>query len=141
MLYCFLASCSVAVVSLILQWLIYKDWLHDGGPERLVGTVLSALIAFIFVWHWQEGIRERRLDTERRMLVIAEMNDRIRNALQAIECITYANDEGSTKVVRDAVDRIDAALRGVSSEIEFAAIAERNKKKVARASGTGIGDF
>ena len=105
-IYSFLTSCSVALVSLSLQWLIYKDWLHDVGSVRLVGTVLAALTTFFLVWNWQEGIRRRRIDTQRRLETIAQMNDRIRNALQAIECITYV-EQKSTLAVRQAVDTIE----------------------------------
>ena len=135
--YCFLSSCSVALVSLTLQWLIYKDWLHDVGPVRLVGTVLAALTTFFLVWHWQEGIRQRRVDTQRRLQIIAQMNDRIRNALQAIECITYIEDK-STVAVRQAVDTIDDALRGVVTDIQSTTPRRepnQHRRSMSRATG------
>lgn len=116
-LYSFLASCSVSIGSFVLQWIIYDDWLHETGPLRFVGTAVAAVITFFFVWRWQEGIRRRTADTQRRLLIIADMNDRIRNALQAIECITYAKDEAATQAVRDSVERIDMALRGMVAEV------------------------
>jgi hypothetical protein len=44
------------------------------------------------------------------------MNDRIRNALQAIECITYAADPSATESVREAVGAIDEVLKEVLSD-------------------------
>jgi len=116
LLYSFLSSCSVILLSLILQWLIYADWLRDPGPVRLVGTLLASIVTFLFVWLWQERIRREKVETQRRLELIAEMNDRIRNALQTIDCIAYL-DEGATETVRHAVDVIDSALRGASTEI------------------------
>jgi hypothetical protein len=129
--YSFLASCSVGIASFVLQWLIYDDWLHETGPLRLVGTALSAVITFFFVWRWQEGIRRKAAETQQRLLIIAEMNDRIRNALQTIECITYAKDESATQSVRESVDRIDTALRGLVEEVNRS---HRPNQDVAKAN-------
>jgi hypothetical protein len=41
------------------------------------------------------------------------MNDRIRNALQAIECVTYAADATATEPVKSAVDVIEGILNEV----------------------------
>ena len=41
------------------------------------------------------------------------MNDRIRNSLQAIECVTYAADPQATESVRAAVDTIESVLQEV----------------------------
>jgi len=119
-IYSLLSSCSVVIFSLALQWFVYKDWLHDPGPVRIIGTVLACLTTFVLVWQWQEGIRLRELETQRRLEVIRQMNDRIRNALQAIECVTYAKDREATLAVSNAVDVIDAALRGATLEISKA---------------------
>ncbi len=52
----------------------------------------------------------------RRFERIAEMNDRIRNALQVIECVTYASNPQATAPVRDAVDVIEGVLHEVLIE-------------------------
>jgi len=108
-----LISFSVLAVGFILQWLVYADWLHQSGPMHVVGMTIAAILTFIFVFHWQAGLRERQFETLRRFRVIAEMNDRIRNALQAIECLTYVSDHDVTEGIRQAVGAIDDALRGV----------------------------
>ena len=109
-IYSFFSSCSVVLVSLGVQWLIYRDWLHHPGPVRVVGTVLACVTTFLLLLQWQEGIRQKELETQRRLEISAEMNDRIRNALQAIELVAYAKDKFATEKVHRAVDIIDAAL-------------------------------
>jgi hypothetical protein len=51
-----------------------------------------------------------------RFETIAWMNDRIRNALQAIQFVDYAANPHATESVRDAADVIDSVLREVLSE-------------------------
>ncbi len=111
-----LTSFFVLVVSLLVQRIVYDDWLHETGPIRIVGTTMAAIITFIFVFNWQAGLRQRRLDSLRRFEVIAEMNDHIRNALQVIECVTYASNGEAVQGLREAVDTIDQALQGMVAE-------------------------
>lgn len=126
--YSFLASCSLVLVSLGIQWLIYNDWLHHSGPVRVVGTVLAFVTAFLLAFQWQEGIRQKGLETQRRLEIIAEMNDRIRNALQAIEFVAYAKDKSATEEVRRAVDVIDAALEDALRKSRKVATLEQTKR-------------
>ena len=65
---------------------------------------------------WQSAIRERQLEMVRRMEMILRMNDRIRNALQAIECLTYVAQPEATESVRQSVNVIDSVLREMLSE-------------------------
>jgi hypothetical protein len=44
------------------------------------------------------------------------MNDRIRNALQAIECLTYLSQPQATEAVRQSVEVIDDVLREVLAD-------------------------
>lgn len=112
-LFALVASSFVLVVSLLLQWFIYDDWMHQTGPMRIVGTTVAAALTFFFVYRWQCAIRDREAEMLRRFEIIARMNDVIRNALQIIECTTYASDPGTTQHVRQAVGVIDSALEGV----------------------------
>jgi hypothetical protein len=107
------ASVSVLAGSLLTQWLIYDDWLHRTGPLRIVGTCIATLVTFIFAMRWQTAIRERQMEMVRRMEMILRMNDRIRNALQAIECLTYVAQPEATESVRQSVNVIDSVLREV----------------------------
>lgn len=74
---------------------------------------MAAALTFIFVYRWQCALRDREAEMLRRFETIARMNDVVRNALQIIECTTYATDPGTTQHVREAVAVIDTALEGV----------------------------
>jgi hypothetical protein len=110
------AAVAVLTASLLTQWLIYDDWLHRTGPLRIVGTCIATAVTFVFALRWQLVIRERQLEMVRRMEMILRMNDRIRNALQAIECLTYVAQPEATESVRQSVDVIDSVLREVLAE-------------------------
>jgi hypothetical protein len=116
LLFSVLAAIPVLAGSLGMQWLVYDDWLHQTGPLRIVGTCIAALVTFIFALRWQTAIRERQLEMVRRMEMILQMNDRIRNALQAIECLTYVAQPEATESVRQSVNVIDSVLREVLAE-------------------------
>ncbi len=111
-------ACSffVLIVALLLQVLVYDDWLHDTGPIRVIGTTVASLVTFGFVLHWQKGLRRQQEEAYRRFAVIAEANDRIRNQLQAIEFLLYRAEQASTKELAAAVDLIDDALHGLIAE-------------------------
>lgn len=115
-LFSFLASFFVLAASLLIQWLVYDDWLHQTGPLRIVGTSIATVATFIFVVRWQYLMRERQQEMVRRLEMISQMNDRIRNALQAIECVTYLSQPEATAPVRQAVDVIDGVLRDVLAD-------------------------
>jgi hypothetical protein len=107
----FAASSFVLAASLVIQWLVYDDWLHRTGSIRIVGTSIAAILTFGFVLRWQLAVREERREMVRRFEVISRMNDRIRNALQAIECVTYVSQPQAMDSVKQAVDAIDSVLR------------------------------
>ena len=111
-----LAGFFVFALAILLQWLIYDDWLHDRGPLRLVGSFLAGLLMFSSAWRWQTIARQRKLEMLRRFETIKWMTDRIRNALQAIECITYVASPDATEPVRNSVDVIEGVLREVLAE-------------------------
>jgi hypothetical protein len=121
-LFSFLASFLVLAASLLIQWFVYDDWLHQTGPLRIVGTSIATLLTFIFVLRWQFLVRERQREMIRRLEMISNMNDRIRNALQAIECVTYLSQPEATASVRGAVDVIDRVLRDVLADVGHAPV-------------------
>jgi hypothetical protein len=101
---------------MLLQWLVYDDWLHRTG-FRLVGSLLAGVLMFAFAYYWQSTIRERKVEMLRGFQTIAQMNDRIRNALQVIECATYATNPQATEPVRNAVDEIEGVLEEVLADV------------------------
>jgi hypothetical protein len=112
----FFAGLSVFSIAVLLQWLIYDDWLHDNGPLRLVGSALAFALTFVFAFRWQVAKRKQQLEVLRRVESIRWMNDRIRNSLQAIECVVYANNRHITDPVRDAVDAIENVLQEILNQ-------------------------
>lgn len=110
-----LCGLAVFLLAVGLQWLVYDDWMHNNGPLRLVGSVFTFLLTFVFVYRWQLAARRRKLEILRRFETIRWMNDRIRNSLQAIECLVYATNPHVTDPVKDAVDTIERVLDEVLS--------------------------
>ncbi len=133
--YAFLASSFVLFVSLIIQWVVYDDWLRRTGPLHLVGTSIAALVTLIFAVRWQNSVNHREQELVRQFEIILQMNDRIRNALQAIECVTYLADPQATESVRQSVNNIDAVLREVLEDTD-PSIQMRSISKIASAGGT-----
>src|SRR5580704_6301436 len=117
-----LCGLMVFAIAVFMQWLIYDDWLHDKGPLRIVGSLLAAGLAFAVAVRWQFAVRWRKVEMLHRFESIKWMNDRIRNSLQAIECITYAADPQATESVRNAVDAIEAVLHEVLAESRPASV-------------------
>jgi hypothetical protein len=107
------AGLAMFALAIFLQWLVYDDWMHRSGPLRIVGSVVAAVLTFAVAQRWQSAIRARKIEMLRRFETIKWMNDRIRNALQAIECVTYAADPTATDSVRSAVDVIEDVLHEV----------------------------
>lgn len=112
---------------ILLQWIIYDDWLHRAGL-RLVGSVVAGVLTSLFAYRWQLAVREQKLEMLRRFETILRMNDRIRNALQIIECTTYANNPEATEPVRDAVDVIEGVLHEVLADAHPAPTEVPDKK-------------
>ncbi|MGA2650109.1 MAG: hypothetical protein ABSF28_06290 [Terracidiphilus sp.] len=108
----------VFLVAVTLQWFIYDDWMHKNGPLRLVGSALASALTFGFVYQWQRGQRRKKIENLRRFERIKWMNDRIRNSLQAIECIVYATNPHVTDPVKEAVDTIERVLQEVLVETD-----------------------
>jgi hypothetical protein len=128
-----LAVCLLVVfVALLMQEAIYEHLLHDKGPLRIVGTTIAALIAFGFVLKYQIDVAERQRRNLRRFEVIGEMNDQIRNAVQALACLKYASDLNSADAIRKAVEVIDAALQGIANEPAMANLTNKKKTVVVR---------
>lgn len=126
---------AVFAVAIFIQWLIYDDWLHDSGPLRLVGSFLSAALTFAIVFRWQMAARQRKLEMLRRFETIRWMTDRIRNSLQAIECVTFASNPQATEPVRSAVNTIESVLDEVLAEHHAAAPAPAPANRVSGPAG------
>jgi len=121
----FFAAVSVFSIAILLQWLIYDDWMHDNGQLRLVGSALALVLTFLFTLRWQLAKRRQMIEVMRRFETIRWMNDRIRNSLQAIECLVFATHPHVTDPVRDAVDAIENVLQELLNQTHSQLGAER----------------
>jgi len=126
------ASFFVLGVALLIQWLVYDDWLRRTGPLRVVGTSIAAIVTLIFMLRWQFSIRKQQREMLHRFELISRMNDRIRNALQAIECVTYVSQPEATETVKKEVNAIDGVLREVLSATGVSV--DRQHEDTARSS-------
>jgi hypothetical protein len=116
LLFSFVSGFGVFTAVVWLQWLIYDEWLHWSGPLRFTGSVTAGVLTFAFALRWQSAVRQQKIEMLHRFEKIAQMNDRIRNALQVIECVTYAASPHATAPVRDAVDIIEGVLHEVLAD-------------------------
>jgi hypothetical protein len=128
--------CAVAVfgAAIFIQWLIYDDWLHDKGPVLFVGWVVAGGLTFAVAVRWQFAIGWRKVEMLRRFESIKWMNDRVRNSLQAIECVTYAADPEATDTVKSAVDAIERVLQEVLADSHPAPEASGTKPRAEETS-------
>lgn len=119
LVFSFAVSFSVLATSLLIQWFVYYNWLHQTGPLRITGTFLATILTFAFVLRSQLTVRDRQLRMLLRFEMVAHMNDRVRNALQTIECVTYLSGPEATQPVREAVQVIDEVLQDVLEDVSW----------------------
>jgi len=82
-----------------------------GAPAILLGDLLGGVVAGLLVL-WYERRRHREL--VRRLDIIRLMNHHVRNSLQVIAYASSSEDRAQhVEKVRDAIERIDWALREV----------------------------
>jgi hypothetical protein len=93
---------------------VSSDWLTRNFLDsrwKILDDLLLALIAGTIVL-WYERLRTRSL--LQRLVLVSEMNHHVRNALQAvIYAAAVQKDEHLSKIVYDAVERIDWALKEI----------------------------
>jgi hypothetical protein len=119
-----------------IQWLVYDDWLHDAGPLRLAGSVLAGLFLGALVFRSRRHAREKRRRMVEHLHAIRWTNDRIRNSLQAIECVTFAAAPQIAEDVKNSVDSIEHILNDllVSPNAHGAAPRKSTTKEVAHSA-------
>ncbi|MGA8620341.1 MAG: hypothetical protein WB660_17685 [Candidatus Sulfotelmatobacter sp.] len=110
------AAAVVGIVSFLATELMRYLLVPDIGRsrERLLAEGLSALIVSCLTAMLVHISRERHRLTIARMQVIAEMNHHIRNALSPVSLSLDATEDQQLKrVISEAVDRVDWALREI----------------------------
>jgi hypothetical protein len=103
----FLIGLVIAFTGSLLEAIMdqHRFLSRESADDILVG-VLAAVIVFAY-----EQRRYRAIMGKVR--VIAAMNHHVRNALQAISYVPYAQQEKQLKMVQDSVKRIEWALREI----------------------------
>lgn len=109
------AGVSIFLLAIFLR-LVYDDWMHHNASLHILGSLVVGTIVSIWMARRQLAIRQRKIEMLRRFETIRWMNDRIRNALQAIECVTYAAAPDATEAVRSSVESIESVLHEVLTE-------------------------
>ncbi|MGB2606299.1 MAG: hypothetical protein WBC78_22020 [Candidatus Sulfotelmatobacter sp.] len=109
------AAIAVGVVSFLATELMHYVLVPDIGRsrERILAETFSALLVSLLTAKLVQITRERHRLTMARMQVIAEMNHHIRNALSPISLLDDTENQQLNRVISDAVDRIDWALREI----------------------------
>jgi hypothetical protein len=110
---------SFAVGVVVFAMGVLANWLSRDvltAKWQILDDLLLAGVAGVIVL-WYERLRTRAL--LQRLLIIREMNHHVRNALQVvIYAASEHKDEHLAGLLRDAVERIDWALKEVLPETE-----------------------
>jgi hypothetical protein len=108
-----------AVGAIVFILGLSANWLSENvlaSRWRILDDLLLGVTAGFIVF-WYERLRTRAL--LQRLLIIREMNHHIRNALQVVIYAASAHhDDGLAEQVREAVRRIDWALKEVLPELK-----------------------
>ncbi|MGA6980156.1 MAG: hypothetical protein WBZ11_01240 [Candidatus Sulfotelmatobacter sp.] len=110
------AAVGMGIVAFAATELMHYILVPDIGrsDERLLAEGLSALVVSCLTAGLVYMSRERQRLMMARMQVIAEMNHHIRNALSPVALSVDATDDRQLhRVISEAVDRIDWALREI----------------------------
>jgi hypothetical protein len=109
----FAVGAIVFILGLSANWL--SENVLSSRWHILDDLLLGATAGFIVLWY--ERLRTRAL--LQRLLIIREMNHHVRNALQVIIYAASAHkDDCLAEQVREAIQRIDWALKEVLPELE-----------------------
>lgn len=103
----FLIGLVIAFTGSFLEAIIDRHrFLSRESADDIIVGVLAALIVFAYEQRRYRAIMQK-------LQVIASMNHHVRNALQAISYVPFAQQEKQLKMVQDSVKRIEWALREI----------------------------
>jgi hypothetical protein len=107
----------VATAAILGQWVInvYFGFRRVHGIG-LVGPTISFVVTGVLVSIIEFRAEQRRKARLARAQVVADCNHEIRNALQSMVGLSYAQE--SVDQIRDAVNRIDWALRDLLPRVQ-----------------------
>lgn len=106
------ATVGVLVVLLTMAFDLMVDVFHPHGFWIfLVDDVLMGVVCAVIVLLYEQ---RRRRELAAKLNVVAEMNHRVRNALQVIQYSAHATQEKQhIAIIGESVSRIEAALREI----------------------------
>ncbi len=128
--YLVLAAVGVGAASFLATEFMHYVLVPDIGrsPERLLAEGISALVVSLLTAQLVHVTRARHRLAVARMQVIAEMNHHIRNALSPVSLsLEDTKNQELKRVISDAVDRIDWALREILPREVPLGAEQRNK--------------
>jgi signal transduction histidine kinase len=104
----FLLGFSLFVLGALLQGLFHQRGITGISiyMDDLVLGVLAGLVVFAYE-------QRRSRDMRQKVAVIAAMNHHVRNALQAISYVPYAEQAKQIQVIQQSVNRIQWALQEI----------------------------
>jgi hypothetical protein len=89
-------------------------------PARITVEISDAVSSIAIGLLWFQLLRmqqQRREDLRRRIEMIADMNQHVRNALQVISLSTHGRDQQEIANIRESMNRIQWALKEVLPKI------------------------
>jgi hypothetical protein len=94
--------------------------LHGHEPARLtieISDAVSAIVIGLLSYRIIRLQQQRREYVRQKVVVIADMNHHVRNALQVISLTTHGGDQQEIVAIRESVNRIQWALRELLPKI------------------------
>jgi hypothetical protein len=104
----FLLGFGLFVLGAVLQSVL--DQRRVNGLSIYIDDVVMAVLAGLVVFAYEQ---RRSKDIRQKLAVIAGMNHHVRNALQAISYVPYAEQAKQILLIQQSVNRIQWALREI----------------------------
>jgi hypothetical protein len=134
----FLLGFGLFVLGAVLQRLMEARGIH--GTTIYVDDLVLGTIAGLVVFAYEQ---RRSRDMSKKLAVISAMNHHVRNALQTLSYLPYADQAKQILLVQQSVNRIQWAMQEIlpgeamTSPILPPASAREHKKKLEGKSQTG----
>jgi hypothetical protein len=104
----------LAIASGLMEYATHLALFTVGLPPPTLALLDALVIGCgfgLFTLAWLLGYRARRQFVVRDLARIAELNHRVRNALQVIVGTLHGTNSEQTRMIHDSVNAIDATLR------------------------------
>lgn len=110
----FLLGFGLFLLGAILEGTLTRHGIS--GVKRYIDDLVLGVLAGLVVFVYEQ---RRSKDIERKLAVIAAMNHHVRNALQTISYVPYAEQAKQILLIQQSVNRIQWALKEIlAGEVE-----------------------